>query len=218
MAQAIRSGRTRLNRSERREQIVAAAAEVFSGRDPATVTFEEIADAAGVSRALVYNYFGDRNGLLEAVYLRAMGELGARVSRALATVGDRREVLRRAVEAHLDYASADPAAYRYASGETPFARLPEFHADRVKATAASLGGGAEGELMATAVLAVIHAAVIHWIEQPNVPGDRMTELLTEFLAGGLAGVHAAGLPYTPTNPRTDARPRGRRRRPDVALA
>jgi len=56
--------RTRLARDERREQLVDAAAAVLQGRDPAEVTFEEIADAAGVSRALVYNYFGDRNGVL----------------------------------------------------------------------------------------------------------------------------------------------------------
>src|SRR5215470_15509912 len=59
MAEPTRT-RTRLAREERREQIVDAAAEVFQGRNPADVTFEEIADAAGVSRALVYNYFGDR--------------------------------------------------------------------------------------------------------------------------------------------------------------
>ena len=53
----------------RRHQIVEAAAQLFEGRDPTEVPFEEIADAAGVSRALVYNYFGDRSGLLAAVYL-----------------------------------------------------------------------------------------------------------------------------------------------------
>ena len=46
-----------------RAQIVEAAAEVFRGRDPATVRFEEVAHAAGVSRSLVYAYFGDRGGL-----------------------------------------------------------------------------------------------------------------------------------------------------------
>ena len=43
---------------------------MFKGRDPSEVTFEEIADAAGVSRALVYNYFGDRRGLVAAVFRR----------------------------------------------------------------------------------------------------------------------------------------------------
>jgi hypothetical protein len=40
----------------RRSQIVEAAVRVFSETDPVEVTFEEIAEAAGVSRALVYNW------------------------------------------------------------------------------------------------------------------------------------------------------------------
>ena len=59
--------RTRLDPEIRREQIVEAAEQVFHGRDPSEVTFEEIAEAAGVSRALVYNYFGDKGGLIAAV-------------------------------------------------------------------------------------------------------------------------------------------------------
>ena len=51
---------TRLDPAVRRTQIIEAAAELFAERDPAEAPFEEIADAAGVSRALVYNYFGDR--------------------------------------------------------------------------------------------------------------------------------------------------------------
>ncbi len=187
---AIPPGRTRLNRTERREQIVAAAASVFAGRDPAGVTFEEIADGAGVSRALVYNYFGDRNGLLEAVYRRAVSELGARVTAAVVSTDDRRDALRRAVEAHLAYARSDPAGYRYASGEAAFAQLPRLHADRVRATARSLGGAPESEVLATAVLAVIHASVLQWLERPTLPEDRFVEVLSEFLGGGLGAVPA----------------------------
>ena len=57
---------TRLDPEVRRELILDAAEEVFEPA-AAEVTFEAVADAAGVSRALVYNYFGDRSGLLAAV-------------------------------------------------------------------------------------------------------------------------------------------------------
>ena len=46
-----------------------AAAEVFRQHDPATVRFDEVAQAAGVSRSLVYAYFGDRGELIAAVHL-----------------------------------------------------------------------------------------------------------------------------------------------------
>src|SRR5262249_38965325 len=123
MADSTRT-RTRLAREERREQIVDAAAEVFRGRDPAEVTFEEIADAAGVSRALVYNYFGDRSGLVEAVYRRNVGLLTVRASEALATTRGKENALRALVELHVAFAEADPAGYRYAHGVPAFAPLP----------------------------------------------------------------------------------------------
>ena len=59
---------TRLDPETRRTQILAAAARVLERHDPVEVRFEEIAEAAGVSRGLLYNYFGDRGGLLAAVY------------------------------------------------------------------------------------------------------------------------------------------------------
>ncbi len=61
------SRRTRLDPDTRRRSIVQAASEVMLGHDPMEVSIELVAEAAGVSRALIYNYFGDRGGLLAAV-------------------------------------------------------------------------------------------------------------------------------------------------------
>src|SRR3546814_18128801 len=46
------------------------------------VGFEEVADAAGVSRSLVYNYFGDRAGLTAAVYIHEVEQLDQQLRRA----------------------------------------------------------------------------------------------------------------------------------------
>ena len=78
MAQMVRV-RTRLTRATRREQIIDAAVERVPRPRPGDVTFEEVADAAGVSRALVYNYFGDRRGLVAAVFQRHTDRLHAAV-------------------------------------------------------------------------------------------------------------------------------------------
>ena len=58
----------RLDPATRRALLVEAASGVFRGRDPSDVSFEEVAEAGGVSRSLVYAYFGDRGGLIAAVY------------------------------------------------------------------------------------------------------------------------------------------------------
>jgi AcrR family transcriptional regulator len=197
MANSTRT-RTRLARAERREQIVDAAAEVFFGRDPAEVTFEEIADAAGVSRALVYNYFGDRGGLVEAVYKRSVGLLTRRAGEVLSTTKGRENALRALVEVHVSFAQDNPAGYRYAAGEPAFARLPEFEDRRVTTIAANFGGSVDAHVVSRGWLSAIQAMVIHWLDHPDgVSPERLVDLVTAFLRGAIAAVDELGLTLTP---------------------
>ena len=107
----------RLARTERHQLIVDAAVRVFERRGTIAVTYEEIADEAGISRALVYNYFADRGALLEAVCQRNAKVLDHDVAVALTTTRGRREALAASMRAHLAMARRQPVAYRQASGD-----------------------------------------------------------------------------------------------------
>ena len=100
--------RTRLTRATRREQIIDAAVLVFKGRDPSEVTFEEVADAAGVSRALVYNYFGDRRGLVAAVFRRHTDRLHDAVTAGFDGTETFREAVAKVVRSTSLYAQRQP--------------------------------------------------------------------------------------------------------------
>lgn len=50
-----------------REDVIAAARAVLSAREPATWSMSSVADAAGVTRMTLYNQFGSRVKLVEAV-------------------------------------------------------------------------------------------------------------------------------------------------------
>ncbi|AXK37210.1 TetR/AcrR family transcriptional regulator [Streptomyces armeniacus] len=65
---------------ERREQLIAVALELFSQRSPEKVSIDDIANAAGISRPLVYHYFPGKHSLYEAAVRRAADELAARFS------------------------------------------------------------------------------------------------------------------------------------------
>jgi AcrR family transcriptional regulator len=197
--------RTRLGREERREQLVDAAAEVFQGRDPAEVTFEEIADAAGVSRALVYNYFGDRNGVLEAVYRRNLRLLREEIGAVVANVHGRK-ALYELVRVNVEFAVKNPAGYRYAAGESIFSRLPELEARRVTSVAKNFGGGPDAHVVARGWLSAIHAMVIYWLDHPDgISPDRVIDVITAFLGGALAAVRRQGvIPRHPTTPANEA--------------
>jgi AcrR family transcriptional regulator len=193
--------RTRLAREERREQIVDAAAQVFEGRDPVEVTFEEIADAAGVSRALVYNYFGDRNGVIEAVYRRNVEMLRTRVRKVLEATRGREPALKAAVRVHLEFATDDPFGYRFAAGEPVFARLPDLEQLRVADVAANLGGRPDAHLVARGWLSSLQAMVLYWLDHPDgTDAEHAADVITAFLRGALAAVDTLGVRLTPTWP------------------
>ncbi|WNG88919.1 helix-turn-helix domain-containing protein [Mycobacterium sp. ITM-2016-00317] len=66
-------GRRRLSPEERRNELLALGAEVFGQRPYDEVRIDEIAERAGVSRALMYHYFPDKRAFFAAV-VRAEGE------------------------------------------------------------------------------------------------------------------------------------------------
>jgi AcrR family transcriptional regulator len=65
--------RRRLSPEDRRTELLALGAEVFGQRPYDEVRIDEIAERAGVSRALMYHYFPDKRAFFAAV-VRAEGE------------------------------------------------------------------------------------------------------------------------------------------------
>ncbi|MEU8326323.1 TetR/AcrR family transcriptional regulator [Nonomuraea sp. NPDC048881] len=63
----------------RREELMAAALELFSTRDAEDVSIDDVASAAGASRALVYHYFGGKQELYVAALRSAAEQLESRL-------------------------------------------------------------------------------------------------------------------------------------------
>ena len=183
MAQQSRI-RTRLARTQRRDQIVDATAEVLRERDPAVVTFEEIADAAGVSRALLYNYFGDRQGLMEALERRSLDDLVATIADAVLDAATPREELAASVRAHLDAASRDPAGYRLMASRLVPPGEVSAHA---RLTLGPAVAADEVPLVSTGLLAAVQAMVLASVDAGIAEHDATEEIITSFVAGALEG-------------------------------
>ncbi|WP_329567612.1 TetR/AcrR family transcriptional regulator [Kitasatospora sp. NBC_01266] len=74
-----RAGYRRLPVQQRREQLIAVALELFSTRPPDEVSLDDVAEASGASRPLVYRYFaGGKQQLYEAALSSAAEELISR--------------------------------------------------------------------------------------------------------------------------------------------
>lgn len=69
------STRTRMPRAQREAQILAVAEEVFAERGYQATTMEDVAERVGVTKPLIYEYFGSKEGLLAACINRARAQL-----------------------------------------------------------------------------------------------------------------------------------------------
>ncbi|MGW4470091.1 TetR/AcrR family transcriptional regulator [Nonomuraea sp. NPDC004354] len=74
-----RPARRRLSVDRRREELMAAALELFSKHDAEDVSIDDVASAAGASRALVYHYFGGKQELYVAALRSAAEQLESRL-------------------------------------------------------------------------------------------------------------------------------------------
>ncbi|MFI1330709.1 TetR/AcrR family transcriptional regulator [Streptomyces sp. NPDC020845] len=93
--------RQRLTPADRRAQLLAVGARLFAAHPYADVLMEEVAEQAGVSRALLYRHFPSKHALFAAVYQQAADQLLAetRLDPADSLV----EQLIQGMEVHLDY-------------------------------------------------------------------------------------------------------------------
>jgi AcrR family transcriptional regulator len=100
--------RRRLSPDDRRNELLALGAEVFGQRPYDEVRIDEIAERAGVSRALMYHYFPDKRAFFAAV-VRAEGERLFQATNTPPQPGlSLLEQLRAGVLAYLEYDEAHP--------------------------------------------------------------------------------------------------------------
>lgn len=79
--------RRRMPRAEREAQILVVAEQVFAERGYQATTMEEVADRVGVTKPLIYEYFGSKEGLLAACIVRARSQLREATEASWAAVG-----------------------------------------------------------------------------------------------------------------------------------
>ncbi|MGW1995670.1 TetR/AcrR family transcriptional regulator [Embleya sp. NPDC001921] len=98
-----------------RLRILAAARSLLAAAKPTQLSVDAIAKAADVSRQTIYNAFGSKSGLLEALFDALAGQAGLDLSHAFAA-GDADTALRRFTESFARFWANDPAAIRRLRG------------------------------------------------------------------------------------------------------
>ncbi|MGZ4446459.1 MAG: TetR/AcrR family transcriptional regulator [Nocardioides sp.] len=104
-----RSPRTRLTPDERRSQLLDLGVRLLATRSVDELSIDLLAEEAGISRGLLYHYFGNKHAFHEAVVRRAADDLIAQT--APPVEGAPLERLLVSMAAYLDYVVANYEGY-----------------------------------------------------------------------------------------------------------
>ena len=206
--QAAPDGRTTRwddHRRTRREQLVDAAVRAIRVHG-AGVGMDEVATAAGTSKAAVYRYFADRGELYLAVCTRVSERLVDQLTAAIAAEEEPRHRLATAIDAYLRVIEADPDVYRFVH-HRPLAER-SMTADPMRDLSAQVGAHVArliGEQLEAAgldhsaagpwghgIVGLVQSAADHWLDQRcDMTREMLRDHLTDLAWGGLAGILAA---------------------------
>jgi AcrR family transcriptional regulator len=112
--------RVRMSGQQRREQLVAVGRGLFAEKGFEATSIEEIAARAGVSKPVIYEHFGGKEGLYAVVVDREMQALLQRITSAL-TGGHPRALVEQAALALLSYIEDETDGFRVLVRDSPVA-------------------------------------------------------------------------------------------------
>ncbi len=115
---SVASPRTRLARADRMEQTLGAAHALFAEHGYAAVTMDEVAAAVGVTKPLLYNYFGNKERLYIACMERSGDALLATIAESVGATDSPVDALAAGMRAFFAFLDTDRAAWAVLFDET----------------------------------------------------------------------------------------------------
>ncbi|WP_433474053.1 TetR/AcrR family transcriptional regulator [Spirillospora sp. CA-142024] len=92
-----------MSRAERERQMLDVAEQVFGERGYQAASMDEIAERCGVSKPMLYEYFGSKDGLLVACVSRSKAELFEVTQKAMAAATVPEDILRCGMAAYFRF-------------------------------------------------------------------------------------------------------------------
>ena len=193
--------RSRLSRDDRMEQTLEVAHGLFAERGYAAVTMDEIAAAVGVTKPLLYNYFGNKERLYIACMQRAGDALTETVASAVAATSSPGDALGAGVHAFFAFLDSDRAAWAVLFDETLpnhgeiADRVGEYRGRILEFVSGSMvalvpersrkGARIEIEALSSALLGSAEALARWWLRTESLSADAAAELLIATIEPGL---------------------------------
>jgi len=167
---------------------------LFAARGYADVTMDEVAAAVGVTKPLLYNYFGNKEQLFLACMEPAAEALLESVVSAVAGAGDAPGALRDGIHAFFAFLDSDGEAWRVLHDETLpgggeiALRVAAYRARMEALVTAALQERTESravEPLSVAIFGAAEALGRWWLRSGELSAERTAELLIRTIEPGL---------------------------------
>jgi AcrR family transcriptional regulator len=202
--EAPAAARQRLTKDERRTRILDAAAQVFADRGYEPATLDEIAEAAGISKPVIYDHFSSKKelhvSLIESHGQALIEFMAERVGQAKTPA----DALAAGLGALLEFVERDPYAWRliFQDPAAADAEIVEAHRQGQMRTTAAISGFAAAqpfealendpvdrdvalELVAQMIKMAGAGVVTWWYEHREVGREQLLEVMMNTLWVGL---------------------------------
>jgi AcrR family transcriptional regulator len=183
----------RVPRPVRERQLLELAEALFAERGYAGASMDELARRAGVTKPVVYELFGSKDGLFAACVDRSIERLAADISTAVRAQDDPEERLRAGGLAFIRFAAANRVAWDLMSMGGSFEQkaraVRSSQAELIRELMAEMARDdvdqRELEVAAHAVNAA-YEGVAHWMwAHPDVPIEQIADWIADLLIPGL---------------------------------
>lgn len=191
------------------EQTINVAHVLFAEHGYAAVTMDAVAAGVGVTKPLLYNYFGNKERLYISCVERAGDALLEAIAEAVGHAAPASDVLDAGVKAFFSFLDADRAAWAVIFDETLprvgelAGRVAEYRARILEIVSAATlaripvgrrrGALIEVEALSVAVLGAAEALARWWLASEVISAETAAELLISALEPGLRE-RSAGMP------------------------
>jgi AcrR family transcriptional regulator len=205
--------RSRLSRDERMEQTLEVAHGLFAERGFADVTMDEIAAAVGVTKPLLYNYFGNKERLYIACMEQAGDALTRTVGAAIAGTASPGDALGAGVRAFFAFLDSDRAAWAVLFDETlpnsgeVAEKVASYRGQIVELVSQSLvaqvpearrgAARVEIEALSAALLGAAEELARWWLRTQAIGAAEAAELLISTVEPGIRARSQAAHPTSP---------------------
>ncbi|HJE78710.1 MULTISPECIES: TetR/AcrR family transcriptional regulator [Brevibacterium] len=189
------SPQQRLPRDQRRDQLVGVARSVFATRGYRTTSMDMIAEAAGVSKPVLYQHFDSKQDLYLALIDSSAAHLDSRLAEALGSTTDPHEQVHATYRAYFDFVVSHREEFVIIfnsdvyepKAEQKLRALRESSATRVVSALQSFARltDDEAQLLCRALIGTAEVVVKQIDSQRGIDADTAVELLTQMSWGGL---------------------------------